>query len=114
MAVKFDFEEMRRLAESDPAAFEKKRKELIESTIQEAPPEHQERLRRLQWVIDMDRKKCKTPLAACVRLNSMMINQVYREGGFLDSLRMVRNPDSIKLLPASKKAKVIKFEKKEE
>jgi hypothetical protein len=40
--------------------------------IEQAPPEHRERLRALQSRIDLERSRAKTPLAATVRLQSMM------------------------------------------
>ncbi len=66
------FEELSRLAQEDPDAFERRRKELIEEAIQQANPVHHERLRQLQWRIDMERRRCKTPLASCIKLHEML------------------------------------------
>jgi len=46
------FEELSRLAQEDPEAFEARRRALIEETISQAPEERQDRLRRFQWRID--------------------------------------------------------------
>ncbi len=84
-----DFEEWKKLFETDPKAFEEKRRKAIERCIASAgSPEKQKRLGQLQWQIDGEIRKCKNPLEACVKLNSILIDQVYREGGFLDALKM--------------------------
>lgn len=70
--MEFDVEEWQRLARDDPEEFERRRAALIETVITEAPPEHQQRLRGLQFRIDLERRKAKTPLGAAVRLQSMM------------------------------------------
>ncbi|NPB09461.1 MAG: DUF3135 domain-containing protein, partial [Thermodesulfobacteria bacterium] len=79
------FEELSRLAQEDPEAFEARRRALIEETISQAPEERQDRLRRFQWRIDMERKRAKTPLGACIKLNDMLMEMVYGEGGFLEA-----------------------------
>jgi hypothetical protein len=70
--MEFDVEEWQRLARDNPEEFERRRAALIETAIAEAPPEHQQRLRGLQFRIDLERRKAKTPLGAAVRLQSMM------------------------------------------
>ena len=44
----------------------------IRAVIEQAPPEHRARLRQLQFRIDLERRRAKTPLGATVRLQSMM------------------------------------------
>ncbi|WP_457755692.1 DUF3135 domain-containing protein [Thermodesulfatator indicus] len=85
------FERMARLAKEDPEAFEKERLALIEEAISQAPPENQEKLRKFQWRIDMERKRAKTPLGACIKLYDMLLDMVYGEGGFLESLQTLKN-----------------------
>jgi len=55
------FEEWKKLFETDPKAFEKKRQEEIEKAIAEARPENQNKLRQLQWIIDGEIKKSGNP-----------------------------------------------------
>ncbi len=117
------FEEMACLAQEDPEAFERRRAELIEEAISEADPEYQERLRRLQWRIDMERKRCKTALAACLRLYEMMWDFIYAENGFLeavDTLQQLANAlekgevvrlEEIKPKIPERKARIIPFPK---
>ena len=85
----FDFEEWMLLAKSDPEEFEKRRKHVIDDLISSAPEDRQQRLRGLQWRIDIERRRCSNPLAACIRLSDMMWNFVYAEDGFLNALKML-------------------------
>jgi len=70
MRENFDFDTWADLAKRDPAAFEEARRLVVERLI--AACRDQERLRRLQWRIDAERHRAKTPLKACLRLSSMM------------------------------------------
>lgn len=85
----FDFSEWSNLAHTDPQAFEKKRELAIESVILSMPHDKQQRIRRLQWRIDQERKLSKSPMAACIRLSNMMWDNVLGENGLLDHLRYV-------------------------
>ena len=70
--MQFDLEEWQRLAKDDPAEFERKRRSTIEEFIEQAPLEHQKRLRGLQFRIDLERTRAKTPLGAAIRLQTLM------------------------------------------
>ena len=85
----FDFSEWSHLAETNPQAFELKREQVIESVIQSMPDAKQERMRRLQWRIDQERRMAKSPMAACIRLSNMMWENVLGKNGLLDSLRQL-------------------------
>ncbi len=67
-----DFDEMLALAKTDPATFEAKRAEYIESFLTSVPVEKQTRLRGLQWQIDQTRQLARTPMASCIAISSMM------------------------------------------
>lgn len=69
------------LAKTDPDRFERERKEEIEKVILNAPPERQQRLRGLQWRIDMERSRASNPLSACIRLNTMMMDFMFSDEG---------------------------------
>lgn len=88
----FDFESWMTLAQTDPEEFERRRLKEIEATIAQAPEYMRDRLRRLQWRIDMERRLCKTPLAACIRLYSLMWDFVFAENGFLATLNACLSP----------------------
>ena len=82
----FDFDHWHQLAKTNPQAFEEKRLAMIESVIATAPRDMQQRLRGLQWRIDMERERSKNPLNACVNLYRMMWNKVYGQDGLLEAL----------------------------
>jgi hypothetical protein len=81
-----NFDEWASLAQTDPAAFEERRSCLIEDHIQNSPYHLQRRLRGLQFRVDMERRRARTPMGACVRISSMMWDALLGEGGLRDSL----------------------------
>ncbi|NOY66734.1 MAG: DUF3135 domain-containing protein [Gammaproteobacteria bacterium] len=88
----FNFNEWSDLAINDPEAFEKKRQQAIEDTILSMPARRQQRLRCLQWRIDQERNRCKTSIAACIKLSGMMWDQVVGDHGLLHNIKMLENP----------------------
>ncbi len=82
----FVFDDWKELAETDPQAFEQKRQNYIDSFISTAPSQHQGRLEGLQWRIDMERQRSSSPMSACVRISSMMLDSVYGEAGLVSAL----------------------------
>lgn len=67
-----EFEEMVRMAKEEPEKLEAWRAQQIDDLINGAPPEIQQRLRGLQFTIDMHRRKASNPMAACIQLSRMM------------------------------------------
>lgn len=87
----FDFDEWAALARTDPQAFEARRLALIEDYLGQFPNPEQRRLRGLQFRIDMERRRARTPMAACLRLSAMMWDSVLGRRGLkhaLDQLRL--------------------------
>lgn len=82
----FDFDEWSRLAKTDPAAFEARRLALIETHLHRFPPLDQRRLRGLQFRIDMERRRARTPMAACLRLSAMMWESLLGSRGLKTAL----------------------------
>lgn len=85
----FDFDEWSRLAKTDPAAFEMRRLALIEAYLHRFPPQPQRRLRGVQFRIDMERRRARTPMAGCLKLSAMMWESLLGNRGLkaaLDSL----------------------------
>jgi len=72
----FDFDEWKKLAQNDPAEFEHRRKQRIENAIEACPSSRQQRLRGLQFRIDVVRRT-RSPLGACIRVSEMMMEQVH-------------------------------------
>lgn len=81
------FDELLTMANEQPEQLEVLRQKMINEIIDQAKPQFQKRLRGLQFQIDAQRKIAKTPLAACIKLSSMM----------MDSFEKLRNE-----LPAAK------------
>ena len=82
----FDFDTWKDLAERDPVAFERQRREYLHAEIELAPLEMRPRLHGLQWQIDMTRQRYAHPVVASAKLFEMMWDQVYGDNGFLDVL----------------------------
>ncbi len=83
----FDFDYWCKLAKDDPQRFEAERREAIEEVIAKAPSaETQERLTKLQWRVDMERRRSKNPTHSCVQIYNMMWKRVYGKDGLLESL----------------------------
>ena len=72
----FDFEAWARLAREDPEAFESARRRVIEAFIDSAPAHRRRRLQGLQFRVDLERRRARTPLAACIRISGMMWDSV--------------------------------------
>lgn len=82
-----DFDVWFQLALKDPEAFERKRKLLVEATIENAPVDKQERLRCLQWRIDRVRDLSSTPMSACIKISRLMWDNVVGSNGLLENLQ---------------------------
>jgi hypothetical protein len=79
-----DFDEAVVLARQNPEAFEQYRRNAIEALISCASRQNQQRLRRLQWRIDQERKRAPNPTAACVKIYQMMWESFTGDSGFVD------------------------------
>lgn len=73
-----DFEAWSKLAKADPAEFERRRGLVLRDAIDSAPPAFRQRLEGLQCRLDLERQRSATPLASCVRLNTLMWAGFYR------------------------------------
>ena len=86
----FDFDAWAKLAQTDPEAFEKQRQKVLRDAIDSATSHMRRRLEGVQWRVDMERQRSKSPMTACVRTFSMMWDSVYAEGGLVDALQALR------------------------
>lgn len=73
-----NFEELHQIAQNNPDALEAYRLQEIERIITKARPEIRKRLRGLQFQIDMERRRAKTPMAACLKLSTMMWDKTWQ------------------------------------
>jgi len=102
----FDFDAWMNLAKEDPDAFEAHRQQAIEEKLASAPPARQQRLRSLQWRIDMERRRYRNPQSACVHLFGMMWDSVYGDNGLLAYLNATTGKGPLPIAP-KRKAKVL-------
>ena len=82
----FDFDDWSRLAKEDPSAFEARRLALIEEFLRQFPQPDQQRLRGLQFRIDMVRRRARTPMGACLKISSMMWESLLGSHGLKTAL----------------------------
>jgi hypothetical protein len=67
-----DFDDLKEMAENNPEQLEQLRMEMCDRLIQEAPEKYRRKLRGLQFRIDMERRRAKSPMAACIAISGMM------------------------------------------
>jgi hypothetical protein len=119
------FDEMVRLAKENPAQLEAIRLEACQNLINQAPKDNQRQLHGLQFKIDMERRRAKTPMAACLKLSQMMKESfeelrvaLQKTRGYSESC--LSNFDNASALETFKneqltsRARVIPFTKKEQ
>lgn len=113
----FDFDEWAELARRDAAQFERRRYALIDALIQEADVSYRQRLRHLQWRIDAERSRARTPLKACLRLSAMMWDSVLAPHGLRDALHtlvdVLANAGETPPGPRRPGARILPFKKPE-
>lgn len=86
-STSFNFDYWCELAKNDPEKFEKERSAAVEEVIAAAPKaKTRDRLRKLQWRVDAERKISKNPTQACLKIYNMMWDKVYGDDGLLYSL----------------------------
>jgi len=88
--AEMNFDTWSEMARDDPEAFESMRRAAIEAVIAQAPEANRERLRRLQWRIDQERRLAPTPMAACLRISRMMWSAVLGPNGLNDRFTELR------------------------
>jgi len=110
----FDFDYWSKLAKQDSEAFEAARDQEINKHISNLKEDDvQERMRRLQWRIEMERKRSKNPLDAAARIYDMMWESVGQSISTFDELTNMLNPKANVPAERSNQHKnVLSFEKK--
>lgn len=75
----FNFDEWAELAKQDSDAFEAKRRKTLQQAINDCAGTEREKrmLNGLQFRVDMERRKHKTPLGACVAISDMLMHNVH-------------------------------------
>lgn len=92
--ARINFDEWASLASNDPEGFEVRRQDCIDQFIERYPLARQKRLRGMQFRIDMERKRAKTPLGACIKISSMMWDAVTGDKGLVSTVKLLINHES--------------------
>lgn len=85
----FDFDEWLQLASEDQSAFETRRSEYIQEFINQIPGQMREKLRKIQWRLDMERKLSDSPMTSCQNIYNQMWNSVYGKNGLSERLNQL-------------------------
>lgn len=81
------FDELKALAEADPKAFDRFRQNVCEEFINSIPRSHQRRLHGMQFRINHEIRRAKTPLAGVIKVSSMMHDSLYELSEHLHELK---------------------------
>ena len=109
MHVNFNLNEWFKLAEEDQEAFEAEREKLLSQFIESGCNKRQ--LSGLQFRINMERRRAKNPLDACIRISKMMNEQFYHE--FCPTISGIKIGEETSANTSSPSAKIIPFKKPE-
>lgn len=104
-----DFDTWTEVATSDPVKFESHRQYLIDDFFSNIPESRMRRLRGIQFQVDMERERAKTPMAACIKISSMMWDSIGGEGGLMDAFKALTHGAELKTPARSFKADLLKF-----
>jgi len=111
----FDFDYWRNLAKKDPEAFEAARKLEIDQYISSLKSEDvQDRMRRLQWRVNTERRRSKNPMDSAIRIYDMMWDSVGKNFEAIQDLSEHFKPEGErKTKKSAPGAKVLTFKQAE-
>ena len=105
-----DFDYWCDLAKNDPESFEAARKQEIDQYISGLKTEElQDRMRRLQWRINMERKRSKNPMDSAIRLYDMMWDSVGKNFEAIQDLSEQFKPEAERKSKKNESGKVLSF-----
>ena len=111
----FDFDYWKNLSKNNPEAFESARKQEIDQYISNLKDENvQDRMRRLQWRVEMERKRSKSPMDSAVRIYDMMWESVGKNFEAIQDLTEQFKPEEERKSTKPSNAKVLAFKQVEE
>jgi len=111
----FDFDYWKNLSKNNPEAFESARKQEIDKYISNLKDENvQDRMRRLQWRVEMERKRSKNPMDSAVRIYDMMWESVGKNFEAIQDLTEQFKPEEERKSTKPSNAKVLAFKQVEE
>jgi len=114
----FDFDYWRRLAKENPDVFETMRKREIDGYISTlGDSSTQDRMSKLQWRIEMERKRSKNPMDSAIRIYDMMWESVGKNFELIQDLAEQFKPQDDGQNNSAvqrSQAKVIKFNREKD
>lgn len=87
------FEQLIRMAETDPEGLEKFRLREVGNLIENSSEAYRRRLRGLQFEIDCQREIHKTPMGACIAISKMMQDSLLHLNYTLNGDKKVHGAD---------------------
>lgn len=72
-----DVDTLMEIAKNDPDKLDRIKQAAVDDLIQSADPQHQQRLRGLQWQVDVELKMSKNPLDGCIRISELMHEKLW-------------------------------------
>lgn len=114
----FSFEQLAKIAQDDPAQFEKIREEIIQSEIERISngvEEKKNQMERIQFRVDMACRKVKSPLVRCEIVTKMMYEKFFHLNDLLQNFSGA-NPSSrtSSTEQSHSKASILSFDKRRE
>ncbi|UAW97277.1 DUF3135 domain-containing protein [Halopseudomonas nanhaiensis] len=70
------FDELKAMAAERPEELESLRKRMTDEILRDAPEDRRRRLEGIVFKINAERRRCKNPLQACIRISQMMMDSV--------------------------------------
>ncbi len=96
------FDQLKKLNDLDPNAFEALREKLVNDCIETASAERQHRLQGLQFHINSRRKLANNPMESCISLSRMMHETFWDMHNSLEGLaHITANPRSARNITSS-------------
>jgi len=68
----FDFDDWAELARRDPVAFDCRRDQVVETVCEYMGGRSKPAIAGICWRIDIERKRCTSPMQLCLKLSSLM------------------------------------------
>lgn len=80
-----DVDTLIKIGQSNPEQLDQIKQAAVDDLIESANENHQERLKGLQWQVDMELKKSKSAMDGCIRVSEMMHEKLWELRAVLQS-----------------------------
>ena len=80
-----DIDTLIKIGQSNPDQLDRIKRDAVNDLIESASNAHQERLKGLQWQVDMELKKSKSAMDGCIRVSEMMHEKLWELRAVLQS-----------------------------